>query len=63
MGLRVALEFDGVAEPISGRILGDDGFSRDFVGWLELTRALEDARHGPPSGGPSSVEREPSSDL
>jgi hypothetical protein len=55
--VRVTLTFSVDAEPISGRVLLEDGSGRTFVGWLALVRAVEDAlaaarraRAGP--GGP-----------
>ena len=42
--LRLGLELDGAGEPISGRLRREDGSACEFVGWLELTRALDDAR-------------------
>jgi hypothetical protein len=41
--LQLALELDLGTEPIAGRLRLPDGSSRGFVGWLELTQALEDA--------------------
>jgi hypothetical protein len=39
--VHIALELDPQAQPIAGRLLGADGTVREFVGWLELTQALE----------------------
>lgn len=47
---RLSLELERNAEPIAGRLLGEDGASWSFTGWLELTRALEQARGADSSG-------------
>jgi hypothetical protein len=46
--LELALELYLDAEPIAGRLRRSDGRSTEFVGWLELTHALEDARQSDP---------------
>jgi hypothetical protein len=41
--LKLSLELDLGVEPITGRLLGADGTSLAFIGWLELTQLLETA--------------------
>jgi hypothetical protein len=41
--LRLALELERGAEPIAGCLSDEAGRRREFLGWLELTRALEEA--------------------
>ena len=43
--LKLVLQLDRGAEPISGQLVREDRTSSQFVGWLELTRAIEDAQH------------------
>ena len=47
MTFAIRLEFDGDPgdpdEPIRGRLVGADGGSRAFDGWLRLLAELEDA--------------------
>jgi hypothetical protein len=42
--VRLAVELDRGAEPIAGRLRRADGSTSEFIGWLELTQALEDAQ-------------------
>ncbi len=39
--LLLSLELDSAADPISGQIVGADGTTRPFRGWLELAAALD----------------------
>ncbi|ADB49863.1 hypothetical protein [Conexibacter woesei] len=48
--LRLALELDPNADPLRGRLVSDDGSVREFTGWLEFARAIEEAA-APRSGG------------
>ena len=47
MTFAIRIEFDGDAgdpdDPIRGRLVGADGRSRAFDGWLRLLAELEDA--------------------
>jgi hypothetical protein len=40
------LELDGGDDPIRGRLRHGTETTQEFVGWLQLTRAVEDARQG-----------------
>ena len=42
--ITLGLELNRHEEPITGRLRKPDGATTPFVGWLELTQALEDAR-------------------
>jgi hypothetical protein len=44
----VGLYLDRTSDPISGSLVYPDGRRRPFAGWIELTAALEEARHGEP---------------
>jgi hypothetical protein len=59
--IRIALELQRGPEPLSGRVLGEGGFDRAFVGWTglaaALTLALDDAGGAePPAGAPDRPE-------
>jgi hypothetical protein len=41
---RLSLELEPDTEPITGRLQSENGDNWRFTGWLELTRALEQAR-------------------
>jgi hypothetical protein len=43
--IRVVIELDPAAEPISGMLTQHDGRTTAFHGWLALTEALEASRH------------------
>lgn len=53
--LKLALELDGTGEPIAGCLRHQDGSTQNFVGWLELTQALEAARHRPAGRAPTAA--------
>ncbi|MDQ3719624.1 MAG: hypothetical protein M3350_02405 [Actinomycetota bacterium] len=42
--LRLDLELDRQGDAIAGRLRRQDGEQWRFIGWLQLTRALEEAR-------------------
>lgn len=44
---RVSLQLfvDPASDPISGSLIHPDGRRQRFSGWIELTAALEEARH------------------
>ena len=44
----VALYLDPASDPISGSLVYPDGRKLAFAGWIELTAALEEARHYEP---------------
>jgi hypothetical protein len=46
--IRLVIELDPAAEPISGMLTRDDGQITAFQGWLALTEALEASRHATP---------------
>jgi hypothetical protein len=54
--IRVVIELDPAAEPISGMLTQDDGQTMAFHGWLALTEALEASRHAAP-GLPDAAPR------
>jgi hypothetical protein len=67
----VALHLDPASDPISGSVVYPDGRTLAFAGWIELTAALEGARHAGPldvvahgkqSAAPGSDD-EPSEDM
>jgi hypothetical protein len=67
----VALHLDPASDPISGSVVYPDGRKLAFAGWIELTAALEGARHAGPldvvahgkqSAAPGSDD-EPSEDM
>ena len=41
----VGLYLDPASDPISGSLVYPDGRRLAFAGWIELTAALEEARH------------------
>jgi hypothetical protein len=41
----VGLHLDPASDPISGSLVYPDGRRLAFAGWIELTAALEEARH------------------
>ena len=41
--LQVTLELRQGTDPLSGRVIDEGGRNRDFVGWIGLARALEEA--------------------
>lgn len=45
---RVTLDI-AVGDPIEGRLQGEDGRARPFVGWIGLARALEEVLEQRPS--------------
>jgi hypothetical protein len=58
--IRLVLELDSHAEPISGQMRAEDGRTRRFFGWLELAGALRTAFADEPAGrtpgpGPDST--------
>jgi hypothetical protein len=67
----VALHLDPASDPISGSVVYPDGRTLAFAGWIELTAALEGARHAGPldvvAHGKQSVapgsDDEPSEDM
>jgi hypothetical protein len=67
----VALHLDPASDPISGSVVYPDGRTLAFAGWIELTAALDGARHAGPldvvahgkqSAAPGSDD-EPSEDM
>ena len=44
----VGLHLDPASDPISGSLVYPDGRRFPFAGWIELTAALEEARHFEP---------------
>ncbi|MGN6171319.1 MAG: hypothetical protein ACTHQQ_24600 [Solirubrobacteraceae bacterium] len=44
----VGLYIDQTSDPISGSLVYPDGRRLPFAGWIELTAALEEARHFEP---------------
>ncbi|HZO77427.1 MAG TPA: hypothetical protein VFB39_05235 [Solirubrobacteraceae bacterium] len=44
----VGLYLDQASDPISGSLVYPDGRRLAFAGWIELTAALEEARHFEP---------------
>jgi hypothetical protein len=44
----VGLHLDPASDPISGSLVYPDGRRLVFAGWIELTAALEEARHFEP---------------
>jgi hypothetical protein len=57
--LRLVLEFDPDADPVSGVLIRGDGGTEVFAGWMALTRAIEAAlgagSHHRPDGLPTGV--------
>lgn len=41
--LRLTLEIERGAEPITGRLTGPDGQQREFCGWTALASAIDSA--------------------
>ena len=66
----VGLYLDPTSDPISGSLVYPDGRRLPFAGWIELTAALEEARHvepldvvahrsiAPPTGSKPSDEKQ-----
>jgi hypothetical protein len=48
--MQLTLEIERATDPISGRVLDEAGGAREFVGWIGLASALEEALGEPPSG-------------
>jgi hypothetical protein len=42
--VKVSVELEAGAEPVSGTVQVEDGPARPFIGWIELARAIERAR-------------------
>jgi hypothetical protein len=42
--IKVSVELEPGAEPLAGTIQVQDGTPRPFIGWIELTHAIEGAR-------------------
>jgi hypothetical protein len=55
--IRLSLELDLASEPIEGEVQAAGGASHPFVGWLQLTSALERAAA---DGEPSTNQQEDS---
>jgi hypothetical protein len=49
---RLTLELDSAVEPIQGRMRGESGPSRHFVGWLGLAAALRGVLEEPAPAPP-----------
>lgn len=52
---RLTLDVDGV-DPIEGRLRGDDGRTRPFVGWIDLARGLEELLGQEPPVWPPTID-------
>lgn len=52
---RLTLDVVGV-DPIEGRLRGDDGRTRMFIGWMDLARALEELLGREPSVSPPTTD-------
>jgi len=61
--LRLVLELERGSEPIRGKITGPAGETREYVGWLALTNALEELRRAAAEEEPSPAARIPSPSL
>ena len=58
--LRLVLELERGSEPIRGKITGPTGRTREYVGWLALTNALEELRRASAEEEPFPVTPSPS---
>lgn len=53
--LRLELELEPGAEPIAGRLSDETGAHWEFIGWLELATALDEAVLGHKTHGDRSA--------
>lgn len=54
--VKIILEIDRAADPITGRLQRKDGPIAEFTGWLELTQALEAAMRDATGAGEERTE-------
>jgi hypothetical protein len=54
--VHIELWIDPDSEPISGRVVAEDGEREEFAGWVELTAAIETARQQLSGATPRSAE-------
>lgn len=58
--LSVRLDLEIGRDPIAGRLVRNDGTQREFVGWLALVRALDEATKRDRQKGASEHHTPPS---